>query len=60
MAIDRFAKAVSDSAINKDYRSPDLIPGTNKIRTCTPTPSDIFSSESDFEKISSNRKISKK
>ncbi len=64
MAIERFVKAVSDgvsdSAINKEHGSPDLIFETNKFRTCTPTPSYFFSSESDFEKIFSNRKISKK
>ena len=64
MSIDRFVKAVSDSVANRehhsDHRSPNLIPGTSKFRTCTPTPDYFFSSESDFEKISSHHKISKK
>ena len=64
MSNDRFVKAVSDSVANRehlsDHRSPDLIPGTSKFRTCTPTPDYFFSSESDLENILRSHKISEK
>ena len=64
MAINRFVKAVSGSVANRehhsDHRPPDLIPGTSKLRTCTPTPDYFFSSESDLENILRSHKISEK
>ena len=64
MALERFVKAVSDSVANSehhsDHCSPDLIPGTSKFRTCTPTPDYFFSSESNLENILRSHKISEK
>ena len=62
MSNDRFVKAVSDSVANREHHSdhlpPDLIPGTSKFRTCTPTPDYFFSSESDLKNILRSHKIS--
>lgn len=48
--INRFVEAIGKPT-RAEYRGRDWIPGTDKIRTFTPSPSYLYSRESDLENI---------